>query len=151
MHEIAIAKAIVEGACAEAHRLGSAAIRRIRCRVGVLRQIDSDLLRDAFEMARSESACDGATLEVVAAPMTARCPACGTGFEITGWDWSCPRCGAEGLDLRGGDELEIVSITPDFGVSHVDQGGRQHQAEHPAGRPIRNLIRNRQVRVARDE
>ena len=113
MHEIAIAKAIVEGACTEAHRLGAPAIRKVRCRVGVLRQVDSDLLRDAFEMARGASACRDATLEVVPSPMTARCPMCNEGFEIKGWDWTCPRCGAEGLDLRGGDELEIVGVTID--------------------------------------
>lgn len=152
MHEIAIAKAIVEGACAEAHRLGLNAIRRIRCRVGVLRQIDGDLLCDAFELARGDSACSGATLEVVASPMAARCPACGIGFEITGWDWSCPRCGAEGLDLRGGDELEIISISTAYGVSNAEQDVGNQATEQSAGSMIRGSQYDRQqVGFARDE
>lgn len=151
MHEIAIAKAIVEGACAEAHRLGSTGVRRVRCRVGVLRQIDSDLLRDAFELARGESACGRASLEVEAAPMTARCPSCGTGFEIASWDWSCPRCGAEGLDLRGGDELEIVSITPEFVDSCADLGRRIQSPDKVTGSPSVSRENNQGVGVARGE
>lgn len=110
MHELSIAQIIIEQADAAAREAGGARVRGVTCRVGILRQIDGELLRDAFAMAMTGTACDGAELTVESVGMTARCSTCGRRFEIAGWNWACPRCGAEGMDLQGGDELEIVSL-----------------------------------------
>lgn len=115
MHELAIAQALVELASAEAARSHAAAVTRVSCRVGVLRQIDPGALRFAFELARNGTPCAAAELHVERAPLRARCRACTQCFVVERWEWRCPACGGDGAALPGGDELDLVSIEAEAG------------------------------------
>ena len=121
MHEFAIARAMVEAACEAAGAAGATRVSGLRCRVGVMRQVNASLLDDAFDVARADTLCAGATLETESCPMRARCEACDRSFDVREWDWTCPICGGEGTGLSGGDELELVSIKID--VPECASGG----------------------------
>lgn len=110
MHELAIAQELVRIACEHARRAGVGRVRRLNCRIGVLRQVEPGLLREAFEIARGDSACCDAELCVQTVPLRARCGACGQTFDVVLWNWACPRCGLDAELLPGGDELELLSI-----------------------------------------
>lgn len=115
MHELGIATELVELACSAARQAGACAVDRVFCRVGALRQVEPDLLREAFAAARSGTLCDRADLSVETLPLRARCPDCRTEFAVAGWDWHCPCCGTDGDLLSQGDELELVSIEAQVG------------------------------------
>lgn len=113
MHELSIARALVELAAEHARRAGAARVTRLRSRIGALRMIDPALLRDAFEAARVGTACASAELVVEPVPLRAQCPRCRRAFAVENWRWNCPDCQAEGAPLDGGDELELASIDVD--------------------------------------
>ncbi len=115
MHELAIARALVELAGEHARRAGAGSISRLTCRVGPLRMIETDALCAAFEIARSGTACACAELVIETSPLTLRCPECGATFGAATWQASCPRCSTAGQLVSGGDELELCSIEAEAG------------------------------------
>jgi hydrogenase nickel incorporation protein HypA/HybF len=110
MHELSIARALVEMASQYAARAGAARVLRLNCRIGVMRQIEDDLMQGAFEAARVGTSCETAELCIEKSPLRARCRACTREFIVREWNWSCTTCGADGELLDGGDELELLSI-----------------------------------------
>ncbi len=115
MHELAIARALVELAGEHARRAGAGRISRITCRVGPLRMIEPDALIAAFEIASSGTPCACASLEIDPSPLTLQCPACEVRFQAAHWEAVCPQCNASARLLSGGDELELCSIEAESG------------------------------------
>lgn len=110
MHEFALARNLVELACDAAAAAQASRVCQLRCRVGVLRQVDEVLMQEAFEIARAGTLCERARLTIEKTQMTAHCSLCGERFAVQDWNGDCPRCGAAGTHFTGGDELELVSI-----------------------------------------
>lgn len=110
MHEFAIAQALVDLAETHVREAHAGRVTRLHCRVGVLQQLDESLLQNAFELVRTGTICDQAELAIQRQSMTASCADCKTTYPVDGWNWTCPRCGREGVISEGGDELELVAI-----------------------------------------
>lgn len=110
MHEFSLATGMIEAACEEARAVGASRIRSITCRVGILRQIDPELMCTAFEMVAAGTPCEAAELKIVTMPVRLACPGCGHHFDAYGYEWGCPTCGADATCLEGGDELELISL-----------------------------------------
>ncbi len=110
MHEFSIAQSLLDVARETAVEAGVDRVCSLNCRVGVLRQVDDELLREAFSIAAADTLCAGATLVIEKCRMQAYCPRCASMFDIVDWDWTCRGCGGEGESPHGGDELELTSI-----------------------------------------
>ncbi|MFO0974230.1 MAG: hydrogenase maturation nickel metallochaperone HypA [Phycisphaerae bacterium] len=123
MHEYSIARALVEQATSAARRGTDGRVTRVRCRVGVLRQVDRDMLLDAFEIAAEGSACAGATLVVQTAWPRTWCEPCAREFEVRNWSWNCPVCGRAARGAHGGDELELETIDVECREQPCPAGG----------------------------
>lgn len=123
MHEFSIASGIVEAACEEARVAGAVRVRSITCRIGVLRQIDFEMMQTAFEMAANQTPCDGAELKLRQMPVQLGCPGCGHHFDAFGYDWLCPRCHMDATCIGGGDELEVISLDVKPGDKTALAGG----------------------------
>jgi len=121
MHEFSIAMNVVSAACEEAGRAGAVRVNVVRCRIGELRQIDPQLMRQAFAAAGERTLCAAADLQIESVPMRAWCGACGEPFPVRAWEWTCPRCGGEGDSLGGGDELELCSIDVETDDEHSNR------------------------------
>ena len=118
MHEFAIAHSLVEAATTEARRAGAHRVTCLRCRIGVMRQVEEALLSEAFALARAGGICEEAELDVEKVPMRAQCPKCDAEYAVRDWVWTCPSCGAEAVGISGGDELELVSIDVEVHDEH---------------------------------
>ena len=109
MHEIGIATEIAAAAVAEGNRHGARRITAVAIRVGVLRGIVADSLRMFFEFAVKGSVAEGAALEIEEEPVLVSCSGCGE-TPASGLIVSCPACGRDGVTVKGGDSLRLVSI-----------------------------------------
>lgn len=109
MHELGIATEIVEAAVTEAEKHGAKAITAVTVRVGVLRGIVPDSLRMLFDFAVKGTLAEGAALAIEEEPVLVACRECGE-TPASALALSCPACGREGVVVRGGDSLRIVSI-----------------------------------------
>jgi hydrogenase nickel incorporation protein HypA/HybF len=111
MHELAIAQQIVELACerCKGRREGKRRIVRVVVAVGKLSAVLPDALRFCFDEATHDTAAEGAWLDIVETPGTARCRACG---ELVELDRPFGRCACDSTDLDwiSGEELELRDV-----------------------------------------
>lgn len=110
MHEFSIAQGLIDAATSAARQAGARSVTVLRCRIGIMRQVDDRLLTEAFELAREGGLCSAAVLDIEKVPLRAQCAACDKPFDVDDWNWRCPTCGAESRGLVGGDELELTAI-----------------------------------------
>jgi len=106
MHELALARAILDTALAHA---GGGRVRRVDVTVGALRQVVPDSLAFNFELLARGTPCEGAHLAQRLTPARLRCE-CGHEWELQEPSFRCPRCDAAGALVLGGDELRVESI-----------------------------------------
>ena len=100
----------IDLAIAEAARAGAGCVHRVVLRVGALAGVEPEALDFAFEVAAAGTIAAGASLEIEQTPAVCFCPGCGREFEPVGVIFNCPRCGSVSSEVRGGGELELVSL-----------------------------------------
>jgi hydrogenase nickel incorporation protein HypA/HybF len=114
MHELSLAHAIAEIAVAvlrEQPQETQLRVGKIRVRIGDLSGVDPEALDFCFEVVRSEWVeTAGAELEVQRCPARVRCTDCGGEYEFSAETGGCPECGAEGVEVTGGRELEVFGV-----------------------------------------
>lgn len=110
MHELSIARSLVELASAHAAESGAAHVTRIDVRLGALCGIARSLYF-CFEPATRGTLCQGAALRIEEVPLTVFCAACNeTKTPKALYNFRCPSCGRPTPDVMTGREMELVSI-----------------------------------------
>jgi len=106
MHEYSIIQSLVDSVVAAVPR--SAAVHRIDVRIGELAGVDCDLLATAYDVFRTGTICERASMQIDRVPAVWSCPDCGT--EIArGSALRCPACG-QPARLASGDEIILQRI-----------------------------------------
>ncbi|TDE38218.1 hydrogenase maturation nickel metallochaperone HypA [Nonomuraea mesophila] len=115
MHEIGMCEGLVE---LIEQRAAGRRVTSARVRVGARHAVVDDAFGQAFTLAAAGSTVQDAVVELIITPMTVGCRACGCRTESVDPLAACPLCGDEGVDLTGGDELVLESVT--FGEEAAD-------------------------------
>jgi hydrogenase nickel incorporation protein HypA/HybF len=106
MHEMALARAILDAAVAHAD---GRRVTRVEVTVGALRQVVPGSLEFHFEILARGTLCEGASLSQRATPARLHC-ACGHEWQLTEPSFRCPRCGDGRARVLSGEELLVESI-----------------------------------------
>jgi hydrogenase nickel incorporation protein HypA/HybF len=119
MHEISIAKSIIEIAEAKAREENSRCIRAIKVRLGEFTTVVREALEFAFEVARRETLAENARLEIESVPMVVRCVVCGPVSDpMREVCLRCPQCGLP-LEVVSGEELQVEYIEIESAAGRV--------------------------------
>jgi hydrogenase nickel incorporation protein HypA/HybF len=111
MHELSIARSIVDIAADAARGAGAVRVSAVRVRVGELAGVAADALRFSYDVAARGTPLEGSRLLIVAVPVAVRCPACDRTSDLPGVRrFACPACGTPTADVVRGRELEVESI-----------------------------------------
>ncbi len=112
MHEVGLARSIVDIAVEAATRDGAGRIARIGVRVGAMAGVEADALDFAFEVARRGTPAEGATLAIELVPLVCHCGACDLDFPVDNRYGIalCPSCDAPSGDIRQGSELDVSFV-----------------------------------------
>ena len=113
MHELGIAEELLRAILPQAERHGAKRITRVSLRVGVLRAVVADNLSFLFAHVARGTIAEGALLAIEEERLSVVCPSCGKRSEAQAIVLECPACGAEGIGLSGGDDLQIVDFDID--------------------------------------
>ena len=108
MHEFGLCEGVLD---AVQKRAAGRRVAGIRVRCGVRHAVDPASMAQAFEMVATGTEADGAAVEVVTVPATVTCHGCGTASEVADPIPVCPRCGSADVDVSGGDELTLESVS----------------------------------------
>ncbi|NOY52795.1 MAG: hydrogenase maturation nickel metallochaperone HypA [Deltaproteobacteria bacterium] len=114
MHELSIARNILELVDATCHEQGYSGVETVRVNVGKASGIMTDALVFAFNCAKDETLSVNATLEIHEIPVGGRCRECNSDFiSQETIVLNCPRCGGAAFEITTGHELEIFELEVD--------------------------------------
>lgn len=111
MHEYSLVASIMERVQEIAEAEGGLPVTQVKLEIGVLQEIEPDLLVWAFDVAKEATLAENATLSWATVSVGLRCDACH--LEYTPEDnvfWECPACHSHGAEVLKGDELLIRSV-----------------------------------------
>jgi hydrogenase nickel incorporation protein HypA/HybF len=106
MHELGITQEILE--VVTAHSKG-ATVRRVVLEIGKLSAVLPDSLRFCFELCSEGTVAEGAILDIIETPGTARCRQCGAEVMLQRPFGRC-ECGCSDLEWLTGEELRIKEM-----------------------------------------
>lgn len=110
MHELSIARDILEIVYQYVTPEQMNAVRSVRLKVGKLSGIVPESLEFCFSAIVSDTPLARANLEIERIPTRADCPDCGNSFLIDDPVFSCSRCGGTAIRVVSGTELRVVEI-----------------------------------------
>jgi len=105
MHELSIAKSILDSALHHAEDNGFKKILSIHLRIGRLSGIELESLRFCFDVLSAETIAQKAKLAVDLVPLRGKCSYCKGEFDLEEIDLVCPRCNNQNLEVVAGTEL----------------------------------------------
>jgi hydrogenase nickel incorporation protein HypA/HybF len=108
MHEYGVCEGVLDAVRARARGRKVAAIR---VRFGVWHAVDAESLSDAFESVAAGTEAADAAIELVTVPAQISCRGCGSSADSTDLLAVCPRCASTEVELTGGDEMTLESVT----------------------------------------
>jgi hydrogenase nickel incorporation protein HypA/HybF len=111
MHELSIARDLIDLAVEEAARAGASRVVRVKLRLGALAGVIPPALRTAFDAARVGTSAAGAALDIEHVPATIRCERCNSEHQLDSpHDRRCPACRTPAAVLTAGRELELAEL-----------------------------------------
>ncbi|MCX8053844.1 MAG: hydrogenase maturation nickel metallochaperone HypA [Armatimonadetes bacterium] len=110
MHEIAIARQILEIALKRAEQVGAKKILAVRAKIGEFTAVVPESLRFCFDAVTAGTIAEGATLDIEEIPLAAECAVCRKPFVPDKVRFSCPECGGREVEITSGRELDVESM-----------------------------------------
>ncbi|MHB8505855.1 MAG: hydrogenase maturation nickel metallochaperone HypA/HybF [Acidimicrobiales bacterium] len=108
MHVLGLCASIVD---AVERRAGDRPVASVRVRVGRLLHVHPEAFGQSFTVAAMGTVAEDAAADLVVVPVRARCAACQATWEADEAPLACPSCASGAVELAGGDELVLESIT----------------------------------------
>lgn len=108
MHEIGLCEGLVDlmERQAEGRR-----VTAVKVRIGTRHAVLDEAFEQAFALAAKDTIAAGARLDLTISPVTLLCKGCGRVSDSLDVLAECPGCGGDDIELQGGDELVLESIT----------------------------------------
>jgi len=108
MHEFGLSEGVL---AAVRQRASGRKVTAIKVRFGVRHRVDQESLAHAFGVVAEGTEADGAAVELVTVPATLTCRGCGFTGETADVLAVCPRCAGDDVEISGGDEMTLESIS----------------------------------------
>lgn len=113
MHELSLAAGILDIVQHNVLAADAARVRAVRVRVGEIAGVVPDSLEFCFAAIVADTPYATAFLAIERVPVEAACTECGWVSGRPDVPFACPACGALGLAIRRGEELQIVDVELD--------------------------------------
>jgi hydrogenase nickel incorporation protein HypA/HybF len=110
MHELSIAQNILDIVNEELLSNNLSKATKVTVRVGRLAGIEPASLRFCFEILTRDTKAEGSALEIDYVPVRFKCHACQIDFALDRWDFICPECMGNRLEITSGRELQVVEL-----------------------------------------
>lgn len=110
MHELTIAYRIFESLQQTAASHDLVRIDKVVLQVGIMQQIESEALTQAFAVVSCGSLAEGAELEICEMPIELACRHCDRTYAGRIDCYRCPDCGRADPEILSGNQLVIATI-----------------------------------------
>ncbi len=110
MHEISVCQSILKTIETEMDNSDLSTVREIHLKVGILSNIDAELLKHVFTFVKLDSLFNDAELYVEVVDILAKCDSCENIFTVKNYKFVCPACDEPVINILEGKELLIHKI-----------------------------------------
>ncbi len=113
MHELSLARGIVELVEEQARAQAFSRVRRIFLQIGALAHVEPHALTFGFDSVSRGTVAEGATLEIARPAGRGTCTDCGEEFVVAARGDGCARCGSHRWLLVDGDQMRVTELEVD--------------------------------------
>ena len=110
MHELALARSMVDIVETTARKHSAHRVTRIRLEIGALSHLSPVSLQFFFDAAAYGTLAEHAQLDILATPGEAWCMPCGAAVKLGSRGEPCPSCGSYQLTVVRGEEMAVKEI-----------------------------------------
>jgi len=110
MHELAITQSMLDLVLEQAQQAGARGVGKINLVIGEMTGVVGECVQFYFGFLSRGTMAEGAALSFTVVPTTARCRGCDKNFELKEFDWTCPYCRGNNMEIVAGKELFVESI-----------------------------------------
>ena len=110
MHELAITQSMLDIVLEQAETAGAKEVGKINLVIGEMTGVVGECMQFYFDFLSQGTIAEGAALSFAMIPPKARCRGCGKTFEFKEFDWTCPYCQGNSMEIIAGKELFVESI-----------------------------------------
>ena len=110
MHELAITQNMFDLIIEEARKAEAKKVGKINMVIGEMTGVVADSVQFYFNFISQGTIAEGATLAFTMVPLKVQCQRCGKAFEVKEFEWTCPSCQSNSLEIIAGKELSVESI-----------------------------------------
>jgi len=110
MHELSITQSLFDIVITQANQSGAHKVTSINLVIGAMSGIVGDSVSFYLDFLSKGTIVEGATLNIKMITTRALCRDCSKEFDLREFDWYCPACNSDRLEITGGKELFIESI-----------------------------------------
>jgi len=110
MHELAITQSMLDLVLEQAKKAGAKEVGKINLVIGEMTGVVEQCVQFYFDFLSKGTSAEGAALSFKVVPTTARCRSCHKNFELKEFDWTCPYCRSNNMEIVAGKELFVESI-----------------------------------------
>ena len=110
MHELSLARGMLDIVRAEQEKSGFTRVLEISLRVGEYSGVVPRCLEEFFPIAAEGTAAEGARLNIEELPARFRCPDCGFEGRPDRERACCPSCGGERIKMISGREFYVENL-----------------------------------------
>jgi hydrogenase nickel incorporation protein HypA/HybF len=94
----------------QAEKAEAKSVGKINLVIGEMTGVVDRAVQFYFDFLSKGTAAEGAALAFKVIPTTAKCRNCHKEFELGEFDWTCPHCQSNNIEIVGGKELFVESI-----------------------------------------
>jgi hydrogenase nickel incorporation protein HypA/HybF len=110
VHELSITQSILEIVLKQAEQAHAKKVTKISLVIGEMTGVVSDSVQFYLDILTKETIAAGARVSFTLVPSKAICRNCNQIFELKEFDWTCPHCQGNIIDVTTGKELIVESI-----------------------------------------
>ena len=110
MHELAITQSMFDLVLEQTEKADAKKVGKINLVIGEMTGVVGDCVQFYFDFISKGTLAEGAALSFRMIPTRAQCRSCNKLFELKEFDWTCPDCGSNSLQIVAGKELFVESI-----------------------------------------
>ena len=113
MHELAITQNMFDIVLQQAEQAHAKKVTKINLVIGEMTGVVSDSVQFYLDFMTKNTIAEGAAVSIKIVTAKAVCRNCNQTFELPEFDWACPNCQGNIVDVIAGKELFVESIEVD--------------------------------------
>ena len=110
MHELAITQSMFDIVLRQAERAQAKKVTKINLVIGEMTGVVGESVQFYLDFLTRGTVAEGAAVSLTMMPPKAQCCNCKQTFELREFDWGCPKCKSNSVEIIAGKELFVESI-----------------------------------------